>query len=88
MTDWDAWNPEPPPGAPAEVWARVVRSAAAFMADPDAPRRPCRTPDEAYWQGRADGMALGERMPEDQIEPMVALHRRYLLPGVEQDPAA
>lgn len=89
MTDWSSWNPDAPYGCPPDVWAAVVNSAAAWMADPSAPRRPTRDADELYWQGRADGLALGERMPAHLVDRMVALHRPYARPAADSEtPAA
>lgn len=76
-----------PTDCPPELWEKVAASALAHLADPSAPRS-CPSLEECLWQGRADAMARGLRMPAHVVGRLVTLHRPYLLPGVEQDPAA
>jgi hypothetical protein len=62
---------------------------AEMRAEPHKTRRLLMSTDECFQAGWDDGARLGERMPPQLIDQMVALHRPYLLEVPEaQDPAA
>lgn len=56
--------------------------------DDDKPRRVCRTPEECFQAGYADGVARSERMPAQLVDRMVALLGPHLLPKAGEHEAA